>query len=564
MANLRANTIAGSGGSGNNTKASLYLDGSNEYLSFADNADFAMGTGDLTAECWFYVESNVDYRSIIDARDAAGDADGWMIGVKADGNVYVYAAGWLVITTGAEGTINTWHHVAYVRKDGTHTLYLDGVSKATSTTSKDYTTQKFAIGTTPYSLGGEEFKGYISSVNLVKGSALYGANFDPYEVSPKVLSDTVLLCCNDSQKPEAYEVSPGVITPGGTPTPSKFIPSNLAVPTGVVFDGDVKINTQNVMYFPTGDTSQRGRGRGIFGGGYKSPFATADNLNSLEYFNIQSTGNAVDFGDRTVVMSQGMATVASSTRGVMMGGRGYNYPASPTSTSTDTIDYVTIATTANATDFGNLVHGSTYISAAGGNSTRGVLFRSSDGDMEYITIATTGNSVDTGSDSTVGRNTFSGSASQTRAFWAGGANPSGGAAIATIDYLEIASLGVPQDFGDLTFTGHNQAASSNTRGIIFTGGFPSAASNVINYITIASTGNATDFGDLPANITSHSAGSGVSNSIRAVRCGGSVAPTSINRIDYVTISTTGNAQDFGDLITIRQAASGFSDSHGGL
>ena len=57
-----------------------------------------------------------------------------------------------------------------------------------------------------------------------------------------------------------------------------------------------------------------------------------------------------------------------------------------------------------------------------------------------------------------------------------------------------------------------------------------------------------DFGDLPANITSHSAGSGVSNSIRAVRCAGYVAPTATNRMDYVTIATTGNASDFGDMI----------------
>jgi len=344
----------------------------------------------------------------------------------------------------------------------------------------------------------------------------------------------------------------------------KAFPS-VGVDEGVVFEGDTKVNSQGYMYFPTGDTEQRGRGRGVFGGGYRAPWATSDNLNSFEYFNIQTTGSVVDFGDRSVEMNQGLATVASSTRGVMMGGRGYNYPSPGTNTSTDTIDYVTIANTGNATDFGNLVHGSTYVSAAGGNSTRGVLFRSSDADMEYITIATTGNSVDTGSDSTVGRNTFSGSASQTRAFWAGGANPSGGAAIGSIDYLEIASLGVPQDFGDLTFTGHNQAASSNTRGIIFTGGFPSAASNTINYITIASTGNAKDFGDLSGdNISSHSSGSGCSNNIRAVRCGGYVSPTSINRIDYVSIQSTGNAQDFGDLITIRHAASGFSDSHGGL
>ena len=230
MANLRANTIAGSGGSGNNIKASVHFNGTNQYLSFADNADWAMGTGDLTAECWFHVESNVDYRSIIDARDAAGDTDGWMIGVKADGNVYVYAAGWLLITTSAEGTVNTWHHVAYVRKDGTHTLYLDGVSKATSTTSKDYTTQKFAIGTVPYSLGNEDFKGYISNVHLVKGTALYTSNFDPYQVSPKSGTNTVLLCCNDSQKIEAYDVSPVVIGSGASkPTPVSY--THLTLPT---------------------------------------------------------------------------------------------------------------------------------------------------------------------------------------------------------------------------------------------------------------------------------------------------------------------------------------------
>ena len=86
----------------------------------------------------------------------------------------------------------------------------------------------------------------------------------------------------------------------------------------------------------------------------------------------------------------------------------------------------------------------------------------------------------------------------------------------------------------------------------------------IDAYNIASTGSVFDFGDLPANITSHSAGSGVSNSIRAVRCAGYVAPTATNRMDYVTIATTGNASDFGDMIQKRFSASGFSDSHGGL
>ena len=580
MANLRANKITTGTA---DYQGSIYASGTGAYLLTTTTAP---GTDDFTIECW--INSNdaggTNQEGLFTINAQSDGTSGFQAGTSnqlrlvqgrdgtdgQNGGLEVNIVGTVVGTGDGNDIIQegTWHHVAVTRASGTVKIWVDGVEKASGSAAGDVTGTTFLTG---YYDQNYTYQGYMSNFRYRKGTAHYTTTFTPPTGPLERTSDTELLFAQSANNAgDGYSSA----IHGGTTDIMKVlgnVTANTSAPTlttsssvGVVFEGDTKVNTQGYMYFPTGDTSQRGRGRGIFGGGYKSPFATADNLNSLEYFNIQSTGNAVDFGDRTVVMSQGMATVASSTRGVMMGGRGYNYPASPTSTSTDTIDYVTIATTANATDFGNLVHGSTYISAAGGNSTRGVLFRSSDGDMEYITIATTGNSVDTGSDSTVGRNTFSGSASQTRAFWAGGANPSGGAAIATIDYLEIASLGVPQDFGDLTFTGHNQAASSNTRGIIFTGGFPSAASNVINYITIASTGNATDFGDLPANITSHTAGSGVSNSIRAVRCGGYLAPTSINRIDYVTISTTGNAQDFGDLITIRQAASGFSDSHGGL
>ena len=568
MANLRANKIYGT--SGPDANGSALFNGT-DYLTASNAAAFRLNQGsgaDLTIEAWVYAKSLGTQFTIASLYHTSGNKRSYNLYVNSDGELkFNYSGNGTAGNTSALNAglfpTNQWIHVAVTHDTSATTvrLFKNGLLGASDTgahaTWYANTDGDFVVGSS--------LDGFISNLHINKGTCKYTAAFDPYKQPIEVETNTSVLCCNSSTDALNDDKSNSFVqtaSDGVKPTTDR--PFNRS-DAGVVFDGDIKMNSQGVMYFPTGDTSQRGRGRGIFGGGYKSPFATADNLNSLEYFNIQSTGNAVDFGDRTVVMSQGMATVASSTRGVMMGGRGYNYPASPTSTSTDTIDYVTIATTANATDFGNLVHGSTYISAAGGNSTRGVLFRSSDGDMEYITIATTGNSVDTGSDSTVGRNTFSGFASPTRAFWAGGANPSGGAAIGSIDYLEISSLGVPQDFGDLTFTGHNQGAASNTRGIIFTGGFPTATSNVINYITMATTGNATDFGDTLNTMGGHSAGSGCSNSIRAVRCGGYTAPNaSQNWIDYVTIQSTGNSVDFGDLITIRHGGSGFSDSHGGL
>jgi hypothetical protein len=95
------------------------------------------------------------------------------------------------------------------------------------------------------------------------------------------------------------------------------------------------------------------------------------------------------------------------------------------------------------------------------------------------------------------------------------------------------------------------AAASPTRGL-FNGGRTSDSNGnaTIDYITIASTGNAIDFGDM--NNTVYQA-SGCSNSTRALFPGGTATPSfsSLNVIDFVTIATTGNATDFGDLTSAR-------------
>ena len=79
---------------------------------------------------------------------------------------------------------------------------------------------------------------------------------------------------------------------------------------------------------------------------------------------------------------------------------------------------------------------------------------------------------------------------------------------------------------------------------------------------MASEGNATYFGDLTGRTLTLAAG--VSNGTRGVIGGGYVNPASVNAIDFVLFSTTGNAQDFGDLTVDRWSLGGASDSHGGL
>jgi hypothetical protein len=128
-----------------------------------------------------------------------------------------------------------------------------------------------------------------------------------------------------------------------------------------------------------------------------------------------------------------------------------------------------------------------------------------------------------------------------------------------MEYITIGSAGNATDFGDLvsakgTFAG----AESETRGI-FAGGMldsDGSVTNEMDYITIGTTGNATDFGNLSI---ARGAAEGVSSTTRSVFCGGSTASvgsltsstagTEVNVMDYVTTGTTGNATDFGDLIT---------------
>ena len=314
---------------------------------------------------------------------------------------------------------------------------------------------------------------------------------------------------------------------------------------GVVFHGDTKINSQGVMYFPTGDTSQRGRGRGIF--------ADSDQSKTIEYISIQSMGNAIDFGDSTTDYKQ-RASVSSSIRTATAGG--YSAPA-----FTNIIDYITIATTSNATDFGDLTSAKRNPGSAG-NNTRGIFAGggspSNTNVIEYITIATTGNGTDFG-DTTAAKSGLGSLASPTRAVFGGGQDN-------VMEYVTIATTGNATDFGDLISgtTEKPAGTSSSTRGLFICGeSQPSGTRlNTIQYITIATTGNATDFGDNTFLQRSHAA---CNNSLRAVYGGGNDPSATLNTLSYVTIATTGNGQDFGDLIGARTTwGAGSSDSHGGL
>ena len=225
------------------------------------------------------------------------------------------------------------------------------------------------------------------------------------------------------------------------------------------------------------------------------------------------------------------------------------------------ISYITIPTQGNTIDFG-----SRTISGIGANvssRTRGLAAQDTApafvNTIDFITLSSTGNAQDFG-DRTISTSRARGLSNQTRACWAGGFGPSPNVRN-QIDYVAIASTGNAQDFGDLT--GTREAPSGNvnspTRGI-FTGGDSAgdgSYANNIDFITIATTGNAQDFADLSIG---RGIAAGLSSATRGLIGTGQVSPaTTSATIDFLTIPTTGNAQDFGDCTIARYGRGSTTD-----
>ena len=315
-----------------------------------------------------------------------------------------------------------------------------------------------------------------------------------------------------------------------------------------------------LSYVGLGTGGDTGPGaRGLTGGGGDGGYTS-----SIEYFNIASTGNSQSFGDlSTSGAIQFGVCCSSSTRGVWAGGRA----PSPTGT-VNTIQYVTISSTGNATSFGILNDKREYHTSCS-NSTRGIFAGGNVGtaptqpatnNIQYITIPSTGNSVTFGQ-LTRTQEGGGGAASPTRGIFFGGYIPS---ASNIIDFITISTLGDAQDFGDLTDNGIGVYACANSTRAVIAKGYKSPANiNNIDYVTIATTGNAVDFGD---RTTIARYGGACSSSTRGVFSGGYAAPTASysDVIDYITILTQGNAVDFGDLTTARGTTGSCSNAHGGL
>ena len=298
--------------------------------------------------------------------------------------------------------------------------------------------------------------------------------------------------------------------------------------------------------------------------------AKSQTASVIEFVNIASDGNAEDFGDKS--NDQGTTSACgSSTRAL--------FRVEYITDNNLTLEFCEISRKGNTSDFGDLIELDSTAGGALSNNTRGIFLggsKTSVGDhdqIEYVTIASTGNATDFGNMNPA-RDFFGTLASSTRGVSGMGRVASGDYSNNVIDYITIASTGNASDFGDMSVARLDaDGVSSSTRGV-FGGGYNSQGAysgtssrlNVMDYITIASTGNATDFGDL----TAYGQVGGTSNKtkgifIYGVEIGFSPDSADTNTIDKITIASTGNATDFGDMSQVNgNKARATSNSHGGI
>ena len=294
-------------------------------------------------------------------------------------------------------------------------------------------------------------------------------------------------------------------------------------------------------------------GRCVIASGYIYPYYA----NSYDVIQIPTQGNAVYFGDQNHTGLRDTASTGNDVRGLFASG------ITAGASRSDEIEYIALASSGNGVDFANLTQNNAHNSGMGGSSTRGIWsggYGSSGPSkinvIEYVEIMTIGDAIDFG-DLTAIRGYHAAFSSGTRAFAAGGTTD-------TIDMITMAAKGNAIDFGSLTSSSRDRPSGlgNSTRGIVMGGG---PAIRSMDAFTTSSGGNAVDYGNLVEDRSSGVAG-GCTHT-RGVFAGGSTSgsPNGVNSIEFISMQSSGNGQDFGDLATTKGSfLNCCSDSHGGL
>ena len=212
-------TSATSSSLGNFYNASMNFDGSNDKLDVADSTDFDVDTGDWCAECWFYTPSS-DSTSQSIFRNYSADNSQFMLGINSL-QLFGYLGNTQIINAGTDTAISAgeWVHLALTHDDsvgatGLTTLYIDGIARATnsSTSVPSANHNGFFLGHNT-THGSRWITGNYQDVRFYKGTKKYTGNFIPASTSPDILPDSP---SGVAAKPKLTKPADGAVSFDGT------------------------------------------------------------------------------------------------------------------------------------------------------------------------------------------------------------------------------------------------------------------------------------------------------------------------------------------------------------
>ena len=183
---------------------SAYFDGTGDYLTTPNNVNLDLsGSINYTIEAWIYLTgygSTADMSYAIANQFTSTGGSGYLYGIIGGGAnqgkpSFYGAAGAVGLTATNTVPLNSWNHIAFVKSGTTYTHYLNGVSNGTTTTASTVNTSSEVFGVGKYITAGytDLFKGYIADLRIIKGTAVYTANFTPPTAPLTAVSNTSLL-----------------------------------------------------------------------------------------------------------------------------------------------------------------------------------------------------------------------------------------------------------------------------------------------------------------------------------------------------------------------------------
>ena len=625
---------------------SVYFDGSGDYLAIQDSDDFNFGDKDFTVEAWIEGANLGSRTNSVVLNQSIGGASSNSAFYFGAGNtgtsLYLSTSGssWTdYIECATDISDNGWNHIVWQRKGNTLQIYVNGVLETVAAGSASFSgtvhnsSRIVEIGRQHTS--GSQFQGYISNLRVCKGHAVYTGNFIPptrelpvHKAPPKGVvfpaadNLTVLLACQSSTDATLDSSGRHTITANGDVHAQSANPGllrrtlNLTTVTentgsvyfdgvsdtlGIVengndFDYDADFSIEFWVYFNelksyqdiTG-TSTNSAFLGSNKSGWVASYYTSgtdqfrfsyqdDSSWTFQHaFNFAASTNtwyhvAYQRNDDSIKLYVNGAQIGStyststnliSTENRLLVGSGHGVSPGSTAHFHGYLSNLRICK-GHAVYTSNFAPPTRELEVHGGpDDDRTVLLACYDGENIFADksgrhiIAAYGDRLS--SPTPTSTDSPIGITTENPGLTrnvdpTAGPTFQGGAGFVSQNWLTL-----PKG----TTTDRNRIGG---RGI-FAGGGSSPYTNAIEFITISSSGNSLDFGDLTQEKQSLG---GTANSTRGIFASGYNSPVfpatgnNTDRIEYITTATTGNALDFGNLDSAIRYASCAANSTRGL